>query len=225
MSWWRHQMETFSALLAICAGNSPVPGEFPTQRPVTRSFDVFFDLRLNKPLSKQSWGWWFETLSRPLWRHPNVMSFRTVPHYVLPYPVLSCHVMSYHIYQTCVYMTMINFTMSSLSGYVFRIHIRLKMFVFDIGNRGCDVSKYKSLFGHMSKYSTIHIILISRMFGYVRVSTTRHSKGVLKALNKKSLKMSMLGSSVNALHALYECKCALLLYGLCIKRHFTYVWK
>ena len=41
-------METFSALLAICVGNSPVPGEFPTQRPVTRSFDVFFDLRLNK---------------------------------------------------------------------------------------------------------------------------------------------------------------------------------
>ena len=44
-------METFSALLAICAGNSPVPGEFPTQRPVTRSFDVSFDLRLNKRLS------------------------------------------------------------------------------------------------------------------------------------------------------------------------------
>ena len=39
-------METFSMLLAICAGNSPVTGEFPTQRPVTRSFDVFFDLRL-----------------------------------------------------------------------------------------------------------------------------------------------------------------------------------
>ena len=46
-TWWRHQMETFSALLAICAGNSPVPGEFPTQRPVTQSFDIFFDLRLN----------------------------------------------------------------------------------------------------------------------------------------------------------------------------------
>ena len=86
-SWWRHQMETFSALLAICAGNSPipallaicagnspVPGELPTQRSVTRSFDVFFDLRLNKRLSKQSWGWWFETLSRPLWRHCNVES-------------------------------------------------------------------------------------------------------------------------------------------------------
>ena len=50
-------METFSTLLAICAGNSPVPGEFPAQRPVTQSFDVFFDLRLNKWLSKQSWGW------------------------------------------------------------------------------------------------------------------------------------------------------------------------
>ena len=70
--WWRHQMETFSALLAICAGNSPVPTEFPGQRPVTRSFGVFFDLRLNKRLSKQSWGWWFETLPRPLWRHSNV---------------------------------------------------------------------------------------------------------------------------------------------------------
>ena len=45
LSWWRHQIEKFSALLALCAGNSPVPGEFPAQRPVTRSFDVFFDLR------------------------------------------------------------------------------------------------------------------------------------------------------------------------------------
>ena len=72
-SWWRHQMETFSALLAICAGNSPVPGEFAAQRPVPGgSFDVFFDLRLNKRLSKQSWGWWFETLLRPLWHHCNV---------------------------------------------------------------------------------------------------------------------------------------------------------
>ena len=43
--WRRHQMETLSALLVICAGNSPVPGEFPAQRPVTRSFDVYFDLR------------------------------------------------------------------------------------------------------------------------------------------------------------------------------------
>ena len=72
--WWRHQMETFSVLLAICAGNSPVTDEFPTQRPVTRSFDVIFDLRLNKRLSKQSWGWWFETLSRSFWRHCKAQS-------------------------------------------------------------------------------------------------------------------------------------------------------
>ena len=74
---WRHQMETFSALLAICAGNSPVPGEFLAQRPVTRGFDVFFDLRPNKRLSKQSWGWWFETLSRSLWRQCNVIQAKT----------------------------------------------------------------------------------------------------------------------------------------------------
>ena len=48
-------------------------GEFPAQRPETRSFDVFFDLRLNTRLSKQSWGWWFETLSRQLWRHCNAL--------------------------------------------------------------------------------------------------------------------------------------------------------
>ena len=58
-----------SPLLAICAGNSPVNGEFPAQRPVTRSFDAFFDLHLNKWLSKQSWSWWLETPFRPLWRH------------------------------------------------------------------------------------------------------------------------------------------------------------
>ena len=69
--WWRHQMETFFALLALCVRNSPVTGEFLTQRPVTWSFDVFFDLRPNKRLSKQSWDWWFEMPSRSLWRHCN----------------------------------------------------------------------------------------------------------------------------------------------------------
>ena len=68
---WRHQMETFSALLAICVDNSPVSGEFPSRRPVTRSFDVSFDMRLNKRLRKQSWGWWLETPSCSLWRHCN----------------------------------------------------------------------------------------------------------------------------------------------------------
>ena len=71
LTWWRHQMDAFSALLAICAGNSPVPGEFPAQRPMTRNFDVFFDLRPNKWLSKQWWSWWFEMPSNPLWRHCN----------------------------------------------------------------------------------------------------------------------------------------------------------
>ena len=72
-SLWRHQMETFSGLLAICTGNSPGTGEFPAQRPVTRSFGVFFDLRLNKRLNNYWRGWWFETQSRSLWRHHNVM--------------------------------------------------------------------------------------------------------------------------------------------------------
>ena len=83
ITWWRHQMEKFSALLAICARNSPVPGEFPTQRPVTQRFDVFFDLRLNKRLSKQSRGWWFETLSRSLWRHRNVINVDLI---ICPFP-------------------------------------------------------------------------------------------------------------------------------------------
>ena len=67
-SWWRHQMETFSALLAICAGNSPVSGEFPAQRPVTRSFDIFFDLRLDKRLSEQSF-------------HDGVIKWKHFPRY------------------------------------------------------------------------------------------------------------------------------------------------
>ena len=60
----------FRVIGHLC-GEFTGPSEFPTQKPVTRSCDVFFDLRLNKRLSKQSWGWWFETLSRPLWRHCN----------------------------------------------------------------------------------------------------------------------------------------------------------
>ena len=54
-------------------GEFTVPGEFPTQRPVTRSFDVFFDMRLNKRLSKQPWDWWFETPSWSSWRQCNVL--------------------------------------------------------------------------------------------------------------------------------------------------------
>ena len=80
ISLWRHKTESFYALLALCAGEftgdvrgihrSPV--NCPHKGPVKRSCDVFFDLRLNKQLRKQSWGWWFETPSPPLWRHSNV---------------------------------------------------------------------------------------------------------------------------------------------------------
>ena len=79
-SFWRRQNKAnmmtssngniFRVTGPLC-GEFTGPGEFPTQRPVTRSFDVYFDLRLNKRLCKQSWGWWFETLLRPLWRQSN----------------------------------------------------------------------------------------------------------------------------------------------------------
>ena len=63
------------------------------QRPMTRSFDVFFDLRLNKRLSKQSWGWWFETLSCSLWRHCNVVWFK---YFMLPFPIYTIVITSNH---------------------------------------------------------------------------------------------------------------------------------
>ena len=81
-SWWRHQMQTLSALLAICVVYSPVTGEFPAQRPETRSFDVFFDLPKNKRLSKQYWGWWFEAPSRQLWRHCNGIAWFFLSGYI-----------------------------------------------------------------------------------------------------------------------------------------------
>ena len=66
VTWWRHQMETFSMLLALCAGNSPVTCEFPSQRPVTRSLDVFslFCTWIN--------SWWFETPSHSSWCCCNI---------------------------------------------------------------------------------------------------------------------------------------------------------
>ena len=76
-------METVSALLVICAGNSPVIGEIPAQRPVTQSFYVFFDLRLDTRLSKQWWSWWFETPSCPLWRYCNNPCVLNLFYYIL----------------------------------------------------------------------------------------------------------------------------------------------
>ena len=84
---WRHQIEISSALLALCEVNSSVTGEFPSQRPVTRGFDVFFDLRMNRRLCKPSRRRWFETLSRSLWRH-------LVTWYRYPYPTSN--------YESCI---------------------------------------------------------------------------------------------------------------------------
>ena len=72
-------METYSALLAICAGNSLVTGEFPAQRPMMRSFDVFFHLHLNKRLSKQWLGKWFER--HHAYYNVSVMYFQTEAHF------------------------------------------------------------------------------------------------------------------------------------------------
>ena len=60
-----------SALLAFCERDPPVIGGFPSWRLATRSFDVFFELRLNKRLGKQSKRRWFQTLSCSLWRYCN----------------------------------------------------------------------------------------------------------------------------------------------------------
>ena len=86
VTWCKHPwvdisvLECSPAMMMSPNGNifrvtGPLCGEFTTQRPVTRSFDVFFDLRLNKRLSKQPWGWWFETPSLSLWRHCNGEDF------------------------------------------------------------------------------------------------------------------------------------------------------
>ena len=99
--WWCNEMETFSVLLALCVGNSPVTGEFPTQRPVTHSFDVFFALCLNK-------GWVSNREASDLRHHhahcditvmtpkcSNILAFKGIlgPMYIVPYthgtPILS----------------------------------------------------------------------------------------------------------------------------------------
>ena len=74
---WKSMMTSSDGKIFRITGplcrDSPATDEFPARRPVTRSFDVFFDLHLNKPLSTQSWAWrwWFETRSHSLWCHCN----------------------------------------------------------------------------------------------------------------------------------------------------------
>ena len=70
ITWWRRQMETFSALMALCAENSLVTGEFSSERPVRQTFSCFLWSRLIKQC-KQSRRRWFQTPSRSLWCHGN----------------------------------------------------------------------------------------------------------------------------------------------------------
>ena len=95
LPWWRHQMEAFSALLALCERNPPVPGGSPSQRPVTQSFDVLFDVRLNKRLCKQSRRRWFETPSRSLWRHCNAL-YDLCIHHTCTFVIVMVYVLFNH---------------------------------------------------------------------------------------------------------------------------------
>ena len=69
--WWHHQKENFPRYWWFVRGIHRSPVNSTHKRPVTQSFDVFFDQCLNIRLSKQSSGWWFETPSCPLWCHCN----------------------------------------------------------------------------------------------------------------------------------------------------------
>ena len=73
-SWNGNIFPVTGHLCGEFTGEFPRTDEYPTQRPVTLSFDVFFDLHLNKRLSKQSWGWWFDMQSCPLWRRRNAFT-------------------------------------------------------------------------------------------------------------------------------------------------------
>ena len=99
-TWWRHQMETFSALLAICAGNSPVTGEFHAQMPVTRSFDAFFDMCLNKCLS-------------PLWCHCNAEHLWYDEQTLVPV-MAWCHQARSHYLKQCSPSSMMQYGISRL---------------------------------------------------------------------------------------------------------------
>ena len=99
ITWLRHQMETFSALLFVMGIHwTPPPPPHThththTQRPVTRNFGDFFDLCLNKRLSKQSTRRWFETPSRLFWSHcnENGISIGSMEHDMYPWNIRVWH--------------------------------------------------------------------------------------------------------------------------------------
>ena len=119
-------------LLAICAGNSPVPGEFSSQRPVARSFDVFFDLRINKRLSKQWWGW-----SLP-WREGGI-SFRDAN--CQPNPGLESLILTQpriDLRERITRINMVNF--ASLNGRGIQSDLEKKNLARDLKNYEIDIA-------------------------------------------------------------------------------------
>ena len=113
--WWRHQMETFSALLNLCAGNSLVIGESPSQRPVTGSFDVFFDLPLNKRLSKQSWHRWFETGNYMFW-NGTIGFLRSVKHVMRAFECICNDIKTLHPEPKWIFLAFLEYCISYLIG-------------------------------------------------------------------------------------------------------------
>ena len=139
-------METFSALLALCAGYSPVTDEFPSQRPLTRSFDIFFDLLLNKRLRKQPRRWWFERPSHSLWRHCSVVVSLHAAGYLVLFYLNDHHTINFYPYhfvliswiyrqfypQTRWWSVMQGIFFFSTKMYLELMHMPLKVFHFTV---------------------------------------------------------------------------------------------
>ena len=178
-SWWRHEMEPFSTLLALSAGNSPVPVNSPHKGQWRGTFDVFSDLRLNKQLSKQPWGWWFETPMWSLWRqcnditsNPGDICFCSFKWHGMPYSTHICVVSRKWKYHSTVllkknwsYMDIISVVATayaSLRYYYFLLvlwnlwcHIHIAR-VTDINDilLGCDPLKLYDVRTNLSKMPT-----------------------------------------------------------------------
>ena len=140
--WRRHQMETFFALLALCAGGSSVTGEFRSQRPVTQSFDGFFNLLLNKRLSKPSIHRWFQTPSRSLWRYCNdCCVFFSVLHWI---PFIMHKFVSIPL-RTCISLQIIMWIHGPSVRFLHQLHDRIPFSCFElpltVGNFGMDWCK------------------------------------------------------------------------------------
>ena len=164
-------METFYASLVLCAGNTPVTGEFPSQRPVTRSFGVFIDLCLIKRLSKQLWGWWFETPSRLSWRHCNALW------YIYPYSLRPNPSPQSDMDQTDCYQTM-------------RKHIQFFRFTpcyclvscHDANSAPVGTGGYDNVRCHQWQQSWHHEFSIMVMWGYSLTHSPRYWRWVTDGL-------------------------------------------